>query len=110
MSEMPQDEASKEKLRMLLFELSELLNDPPIVINFHDWRETVEDLMDEIKELSPFVQSRLDDLVIEALKRANIHVEYLDNDAPPSQTKKSAHEYYAQVAFVVSEINSLKSY
>lgn len=110
MVEMPQDEASKEKLRMLLYQLSELLNDPPIVINIRDWTETIEDLMDEIEELSPFVRNRLDDLVVEALKRAHIHVEDLDSDAPSNQTERSAHEYYAQVAFVSSEINNLKSY
>lgn len=106
----PKDETSKEKLRILLFQLSELLNDPPVVINFHDWTETVEDLMDEIEEFSSFVRNRLDDLVVEALKRANIHVEDLDNDAPPNQIERSAHEYYTQVAFVTSEINNLKSY
>ena len=72
--------------------------------------ETIEDLMDEIEKLSPFVQKRLDDLVVEVLKRAYIHVKDLDSDAPPTQTERSANEYYAQVAFVTSEINNLKSY
>lgn len=110
MSQLPKDEASKEKLRVLLFQLSELLNDPPIVINWLDWTETIEDLMDEIEELSSFARNRLDDLIVEALRRARVHVEDLDSEAPPTQTERSAHEYYAQVAFVSSEINDLKSY
>jgi hypothetical protein len=80
------------------------------VINYYDWRETIEDLMDEIAELSPSVRERLDDLVVEAFKRVHTHVEDLDSDALPTQIERSAHEYYAQVAFVISEINDLKSY
>lgn len=110
MTQIPKDEPSKEKFRMLLFQLGEMLNDPPIVINFLDWRETIEDLMEEIEELSPFAFGRLDDLVTEALRRAGTHVEDLDSDAAPGQIEKSEHEYFAQVAFVASEINDLKSY
>lgn len=109
MFEMPQDEASKEKMQLLLFQLSELLKDPPIVINLPDWRESVEDVMEEINELSSYAHDRLQDLVIEGVRRVEVHVEDLDSDAAPNKTESSAHEYYAQVAFINSEINALKS-
>ncbi|QVL58336.1 MAG: hypothetical protein KFB93_04435 [Simkaniaceae bacterium] len=109
MSQIPQDEASKEKMQLLLFQLVELLKDPPIVINLQDWRDSVEDVIDEIEELSSFAYDRLQDLVAEAIRRAEVHVRDLDSDVPPQQTEKSYHEYFAQVAFVSSEINALKS-
>ena len=109
MTQMPQDEASKEKMQLLLYQLGELLNDPPIVINLPDWRDSIEDIMDEIEELSPYARDRLQDLISGAIRRAATHVDDLDSDAPPNKTEMSAHEYYKQVAFVTSEINALKS-
>ncbi len=109
MAQIPQDEASKEKIQLLLFQLGELLKDPPIVINFLDWRDNVEDVMGEIKDLSPYVYDRLQDLIIEVARRAEVHVEDLDNEAVPNDTERSYHEYFAQAGFVASEINSIKS-
>ncbi|MCB1072475.1 MAG: hypothetical protein H7A41_03640 [Chlamydiales bacterium] len=109
MTQMPQDEASKEKMQLLLYQLGELLNDPPIVINLPDWRDSIEDIMDEIEELSPYARDRLQDLITEAIRRAEVHVDDLDSDASPNKTEMSAQEYYTQVAFVSSEINALKS-
>ena len=104
------DQPSKEKLNLLLFQLGEHLNDPPVVINLNDWRDTAQDILEEIAEVSPFARNRLDDLVTEAVRRAEIHVDDLDSDAAPTQSEKSAHEYYTQVGFVMSEINDLKVY
>lgn len=109
MPQMPQDEPSKEKMQILLFQLGELLKDPPIVLNLADWRDSVEDVMDEIEGLSPYARDRLQDLVTEAIRRAEVHVDDLDSDAPPNKTEMSAQEYFAQIAFVGSEINALKS-
>ena len=109
MSQIPQDEASKTKLQVLLFQLAELLKDPPIVINLPDWRDNVEDVMDEIEGLSPYVRDHLDDLITEVIRRAEVHVDDLDREAAPNETERSYHEYFTQVAFVASEINAIKS-
>ncbi|MCB1107671.1 MAG: hypothetical protein KDK76_06220 [Chlamydiia bacterium] len=109
MSQIPEDSASKEKLHILLYQLSEQLKNPPIVIDLHDWRESVEIIMKEIEEFSPYVFERLEDLVVEAIRLANIHVLDLDKEAPPKEVEHSAIEYQEQIAFVSSEINAIKS-
>ncbi|MEM8728258.1 MAG: hypothetical protein AAGE99_06165 [Chlamydiota bacterium] len=109
MTQIPRDKASKEKMRLLLYQLGELLNDPPIVINLIDWSDSIEDIMDEIEDLSPFARNRLQGLITEVVRRAEVHVDALDSDALPTKTETSAQEYYAQVAFAHSEINALKS-
>ena len=65
-------------MQLLLYQLGELLNDPPIVINLPDWRDSIEDIMDEIEELSPYARDRLQDLISAAIRSAAIHVDDLD--------------------------------
>jgi len=109
MDKMPEDDASKEKLQLLLFQLGEQLKDPPIMIDLYDWIDTVEIIMKDIQEVSPYVHDRLDNLVTEAARLANKHVMDLDKDAPPKDSEQSAMEYFEQIAFVASEINAVKS-
>lgn len=104
------DQPSKEKLAVLLFQLSEQLKSPPVIIDFYDWREDVEYTLKEIKELSPFAFERLDDLVSEAIRIAALHVSNMDRDASPKELEQSSMDYHEQVAFVLSEINSVKSH
>ena len=109
MAELTKDEASREALEVLLFQLMELLKSPPVVLDLPDWRENVEDVMNKIKDLSEVAYENLEDLVIEAVRRAEVHVQDLDENTQPQQTERSAQEYFTQVGFVSSEINSLKS-
>jgi hypothetical protein len=109
MTETPKDEAAKAKLQLLLFQLSEILNDPPTILDLADWRDNISHVMDQIKEVSELAYNRLEDLVVEVVRRGEVHVDDLDSEAPPNQSERTAHEYFAQVAFVTSEINSLKS-
>lgn len=109
MNELPRDEASKNKLSLLLYQLSELMKNPPIVVDFYDWRDSVEITMDDIQDVAPYAHERLQDLVIEVVRRAEIHVDDLDRDALPTDKERSMHDYFAQVGFVTSEINALKS-
>lgn len=106
---MPTDDTEKERLQVLLFQLSEQLKDPPLMIDLYDWRDTMEILMKEIKEISTFAYDRLDDLVNEAMRLAEKHVQDLDRDAPPKESEQSAMNYQEQIAFVTSEINTIKS-
>lgn len=109
MTSQSHDEASKEKLQLLFYQLAELLKDPPVVINLFDWRDSVENVMNEIEEISPHVRERLQDLVTEVIRRAEAHVDDIDSDALPHKMEVSSQEYFTQVAFVTSEINALKS-
>ncbi len=109
MTQTPQDKAAKSKLQVLLFQLTELLKDPPIIINLPDWRDNVEGVLEEIGALSPDAYDRLQSLVAEAIRRAVAHVGDLDNEAAPNKTERSYNEYFTQVAFVTSEINAIKS-
>ena len=109
MDQIPKDDASKEKLQVLLYQLSEQLKDPPIMVNLNDWRDTVEFLMRDIQELSTYIHDRLEDLVDEAVRLAIQHVMDLDQDAPPKESEQSSMNYFEQVAFVSSEMNAIKS-
>ncbi len=106
---MPEDEASKEKLQLLLFQLGEQLKDPPIIIDLYDWSDTVEIIMKDIQGVSPYVHDRLEDLVNDAVRLANKHVMDLDKDAPPKDSEQSSMEYFEQIAFVASEIHAIRS-
>ena len=109
MNNMPEDDASKEKLQLLLFQLGEQLKDPPIMIDLYNWRDNVEIIMKDIQEVSPYVHDRLDDLINEAMRLANKHVMDLDRDISRRDSEQSAREYFEQIAFVASEINAIKS-
>lgn len=109
MPELPQDEPSKEKLKLLLFNLGEMLKDLPIIIDLYNWRDDVEYVMEEIKSLCPYIYNRLEDLVSRASQLAALHVNALDSDAPPNELEQSRINYFGQIAFVNSEINAIKS-
>ena len=107
--ETPKDEATRQKLQLLIFQLSEIINDPPTILDLADWEDNIEHVMNEIKDVSEMAYDRLDDLVIEVVRRGEIHVKDVDDEVSPKQSEQTAHEYFQQVAFVTSEINSLKS-
>lgn len=109
MNQIPEDEASREKLQLLLFQLGEELKDPPIVIDIITWRENVEIAMEGIREVSPYVFERLEDLINEVIRLAQKHVMDIDNDLPPNEVEQSAMKYYQQVSIINSEINAIKS-
>jgi len=109
MNELPKDDATKAKLQVLFFQLNEILKDPPTILDFPEWKDNISYVMDQIKELSELVYNRLDDLVTELIRRGENHVSDLDVDAAPQQTERSAYKYFEQLAYIESEINSLKS-
>lgn len=107
--ETPKDEATKQKLQVLLFQLGEIIKDPPTILDLSVWEDNIELVMDEIKEVCELAYDRLDDLVIEVIRRGEIHVKNVDEEMPPNEVEQTEHEYFQQVGFVTSEINSLKS-
>jgi len=109
MAESTDEEASKEALQLLLYQIMELLKAPPVVLDLPDWRENVEHVMNEIRKHSELAYDNLQDLVVEAVRRAEVHVQDFDEGAQPQQTERSSQEYFTQVGFISSEIHSLKS-
>jgi len=102
------DEASKKQFNTLLFQLGELLNDPPVVIGLYGWMDDVDEVMEKIQKLSPEAYDRLEDLVSEAVQRANQHVSDIDAEADPKVLEHDSNLYFEEIAFVSSEINNLK--
>ena len=98
-----------KKINTLLFELESLLNDPPLEIDLYSWINDVDHVMDKISENSPHAFSYLENLVLEAEKRAQEHVKNLDDEEEPHIIEESHNHYFEQVGFILSEINSLKS-
>ncbi len=109
MTKIPEDDSSKEKLQLLLFQLGEQLKEPPIMIDLYNWRDTVEIIMKDIQEVSPYVHDRLDALISEAMRLVHKHVMDLDRDISRKDSEQSAMDYFEQIAFVASEINAIKS-
>ena len=106
--EIAPSQAVKKKINLLLFELENLLNDPPIEIDLYSWIDDVDRVMDKINENSPHAFSYLESLVLEAEKRAEEHVRNLDEEEEPHIIEESRNLYFEQVGFTLSEINSLK--
>ncbi len=102
------DKAIQEKLGILLFQLSELVKDPPTPIDFYDWRDNVSHVMKEIKAISLKSYDRLDDLVLAIERYGEQHVNDIENEVSPAEIAHSAERYFQQAAFLTSEINSLK--
>ncbi|NGX51497.1 MAG: hypothetical protein K1060chlam2_01363 [Chlamydiae bacterium] len=109
MAEQSKEEATKTKLQLLLYQLGELLNEPPTTLDLPDWRDNVTYIMEEIRDISELAFNHLEDLVAEVVRLGEVHVADLDEDAPPKQTERTGYDYFKQVGFVSSEINSLKS-
>ena len=107
--ESPKDKSTQEKLQILLYRLEETLKDPPIMLDIFIWKDAVEQTMKQIKEASELAYNRLEDLVDEAVRRAESHVVDLDNEQSFQEVERTSCEYFEQVAFVTSEINALKS-
>ena len=103
------NKAIKAKLQLLLFQLEETLNDPPTVLDLIEWKENIEHIMNQISNIFDTVYDCLQDLVTEAVRRVEVHVQNLYEEAPPKEIEQSGHDYFQQVGFVISEINSLKS-
>ena len=101
-------EERRVKINTLLFRLSDLLKSPPIVIDLYTWTADVEQVMDEMQEISSDAYERLDDLVVELLRRAEQHISDLDADEAPSIIEHDNNLYFEQVAIINSEINFLK--
>ena len=96
------------KVNLLFFQLSELVNNPPITIDFYDWRSSINALMKEIKSLSPKDHKRLEDLVEGVKMRAEKHIIDLDAEESPAVVAHSQEHYFQSVAMLESEINQLK--
>lgn len=105
-----ESEENKNQILGLLSQIAEMLKEPPIIIDFYDWREDLEQMMREIHSLSPHIHDRLDDLVSEAIRLGALHVNDIDKEEiSPNEVEQSSINYYEQIAFINSEINSIKS-
>ena len=96
------------QVNLLFFQLSELVNDPPTILDFYDWRSNVNKLMKEIKRLSPKDHERLDDLVEGVKLHGEKHINDLDAEESPAVIAHSQEHYFQSVAMLESEINQLK--
>jgi len=101
-------ESEKVKLGLLLFELGELFKNPPITIDYFDWTDRVDHVMDEIGRVSVQVFERIEALVSLVVLKAKEHVDDIDGDAMGNEIEQSSIRYYEQVGFLTSEINTIK--
>ncbi len=94
----------------LLFQLGEILKEPPTVIDCYDWLDTIDALMRQIRAISKEAHDKLDDLICEVQRRGQEHVRDIDANESPSQVARSADLYFEQVSYTNSEINDLKEF
>lgn len=106
----PKDEAGETKLGLLLFQLGELVKDPPTTVDLYDWRYNIDHVMKEIKDLAPDYYEQLDDLVTAVQMEGERHVSDIDAEEAPNVIAHSGEHYFAKVAHLISEINRLKSF
>lgn len=106
---MKSDEKKAKRLNLLLFQLGELVKDPPTALDIEDWKKNVEYVMQEIRDISDHVYDRLDDLVTEVVRIGEEHIHQIDMDEAPSVVARSGELYFTQIAYLNSEINMLKS-
>ncbi|CCB89468.1 hypothetical protein [Simkania negevensis] len=103
------NEEQRAKLSVLLYQLGDQLKEPPTILDYQDWKNNVDYIMQEIRDISDAAYYKLDDLVTEVLRLGEEHVYEIDSDEPPNVVARSAELFYTQVSYVTSEINSLKS-
>ena len=103
------NEEQRSKLNILLFQLGDQLKEPPTVLDYQDWKNNVDYIMEEIRDISDAAYGKLDDLVTEALRLGEEHMHEIDSDEPPNVVGRSAELFYTQVSYVTSEINNLKA-
>jgi len=104
------NEEQRSKLSVLLFQLGDQLKEPPTILDYQDWKNNVDYIMEEIRDISDEAYNKLDDLVTEVLRLGEEHMHEIDAEEPPNVLARSAELFYAQVSYVTSEINSLKSF
>jgi len=104
------NEEQRSKLNVLLFQLGDLLKEPPTILDVHDWKNNIDYVMQEIREISSEAYEKLDDLVTQVWRLGEQHVYEIDSDEPPNVVAHSAEKYFEQVSYVTSEINSLKAF
>ncbi len=103
------NEEQRAKLNVLLFQLGDQLKEPPTILDYQDWKNNVDYIMQEIRDISDTAYHKLDDLVTEVLRLGEEHVAEIDSDEPPNIVARSAELFFMQVSYVNSEINNLKA-
>lgn len=104
------NEEQSAKLNVLLFQLGELVKDLPTVLDYRDWKNNIDYVMREIHDISDIAYEKLDDLVTQIIQIGEDHVYLLDSDEAPNVIAHSSETYFKQVAYLTSEINSLKDF
>lgn len=102
------NEEKRTKLNLLLFQLGEMVKDPPTVLDHYDWKNDLDYVMQEIRDISEEAYEKLYDIVLQVQRMGEEHIGDIDGDAAPNVTARSAELYFQQVAYLTSEINSLK--
>lgn len=104
-----QDE-NNHKLNLFLCQLGELIKEPPTVLNYYDWKSNIDYLMQEIHDVSDATYEKFNDLVAQVMEVGEEHVYFVDSDEPPNVISRSMEQYFKQVSYLTSEINSLKPF
>ena len=102
------DQHSRDQLNLLLYQLSQLIDTPPLPIDHLVWLDDIDGKMKGIQHISQHVFEQLVDLIVELQKRGEEHVKDIDDDETPHVIEQSGRRYYEQACFVHSEINRLK--
>ena len=98
-----------EERELLLYQLGELIKDPPVVIDYYGWLNDVDRSMKAIKKVDREAYDRLIDLVSELQRRAGDMIKDLDDEEIPSTIARDHSHYFEEASFITSEINSLKN-
>ena len=96
-------------MKILFLRLLELVKDPPVVLGIYTWKRDVDEVSRDIKTLSLPVFNLIEDLIVEAVRRAEIHIRDLEDEAPPRDILTDNNLYFEHASFLISEINRLKA-
>ncbi len=103
-------EPEKEEMQQLLFELERVVHDTPLPNTYYGWVDDLDNVMDVLKKKYPVYYDRLYDLVLELQRLSKEHIGDIENEEISVTISHSSEAYFRQMAYVVSEIRSLKTF
>lgn len=100
----------KVVMQGLLFELEQVVHDTPLPNTYYTWVDALDHVLAQMKRDYRAYYDRLYDLVIELQRLAKEHVVDIECEETVVTISHSGEAYFQQMAYVVSEIRSLKSF
>jgi len=102
------EEKEQKQLNTFLYQLEQKVKSPPIAFDYMEWKEDVEEIAKKIKEISLTSYEGIEGLLENILADAENYNTCLIEEGRISEMEYLRTKYFAEVGFIISEINRAK--